>query len=223
MLLPRHVAIIMDGNGRWAKERGKIRTFGHTQGARRAEEIVYAAIEQQLEVLSLFAFSLDNWQRPKEEVHFLWQQIIEKSVLNEIDKLNQLAVQIRFIGDFSYLRREIQERLNTIAKDTAKNRGLKLVVALSYSGRWDILNACQLFVQNHHQGSIDDYLSTKGLPDPDLLIRTSGEQRISNFMLWQLAYTELYFVQKNWPDFTKEDFQQALREFQTRNRRYGKC
>lgn len=223
MNYPKHVAIIMDGNGRWASERGKVRTVGHLEGAKRLKEVVYKASELKLEVLSLFAFSLENWQRPKEEVNFLWQQIFEKSLVNEIGNLNKLGVQLKLIGDFSYLNADMQAELKNIEKGTLVNRGLKLVVALSYSGRWDILQACRRFIINGEQGSFDDYLSTAGLPDPDLLIRTSGEQRISNFMLWQLAYTELYFVKKYWPDFTVDDFGLALEAFKNRERRYGKC
>ncbi len=223
MSFPRHVAIIMDGNGRWAKERGKIRTVGHVEGAKRLKEITYRASKLGVEVLSLFAFSLENWQRPEEEVSFLWQQIFGKSLINEINNLNELGIQLRLIGDFSYLDANMQAKLKNIEEGTLLNQGLKLVVALSYSGRWDILQACYRFINNGRIGKFEDYLSTAGLPDPDLLIRTSGEKRISNFMLWQLAYTELYFVKKYWPDFTADDFSLALEEFKNRERRYGKC
>ncbi len=227
---PRHVAIIMDGNGRWAEKRHLPRVLGHKAGAKSVKEVIKAAITNKIEVLSLFAFSSENWQRPQKEVNFLMEILFEK-LGSEIDELHKNQVQLRFIGDLSQLKQQLQQRITQTEQMTKNNTGLKLVVALSYGGRWDILQATKKLATQVENGQlaaadIDSSMLAKtmslgDLPEPDLFIRTSGEQRISNFFLWQLAYSELYFPNVLWPDFCQEDFSQALEYFATRKRRFG--
>jgi undecaprenyl diphosphate synthase len=230
-LLPEHVAIIMDGNGRWAKQHGIDRIFGHKHGVDAVRSTVEGAGEAGIRYLTLYAFSTENWNRPKEEVDALMALLVN-AITGEIENLNKNNVRLLAIGDLGSLPLHTQEKLNNAISDTATNKGLNLVLALSYSGRWEILNAVKEIVKESKKGSIDEdqiddvffenYLSTAKIPDPELLIRTSGEYRLSNFLLWQIAYSELYFTPKLWPDFRKEDLFEALADFQRRERRFGK-
>lgn len=229
--LPDHIAIIMDGNGRWAVRHGKERIFGHRQGVEALRAIIEAAAELGLSYLTLYAFSTENWGRPDEEVSAL-MGIMVQSLNNETDTLLKNNVKLSAIGDLNRLADDVRRRLTDTIKTTSGSTGLNLVVALSYSSRWEITEAVNEIVREAcseslkpipvSESDIKKHLSTKDIPDPDLLIRTSGEQRISNFLLWQLAYTELYFTEILWPDFGKEDFYEAIIDFQTRERRFGK-
>ena len=226
-----HIAIIMDGNGRWARARGKERLFGHKAGTEAVRQSVEAAAEMGIDYLSLYAFSSENWNRPKEEVDGLMMLLVE-AVHSELPVLMKNNVKLQAIGDMSRLPQLVYLRFKEAIDQTACNTGLCLVLALSYSGSWDILQAARAFAGDCVAGrakaedldtkGFESYLSTAGLPHPDLLIRTSGEERISNFMLWQLAYTEFYFTDILWPDFRKEDFRQAIAAYQKRDRRFGK-
>jgi undecaprenyl diphosphate synthase len=228
--VPRHVAIIMDGNGRWAQARGLPRHAGHKAGIRPVRMCVEACGERKIDVLTLFAFSSENWRRPADEIGRLMELFME-SLANEIDELHRNGVRLRFIGDRRQLSVRLQARLNEAEDHTRDNRGLTLVVAVGYGGRWDIVRAAQALARRCLTGvsppeAIDEAafareLSLDGLPDPDLFIRTGGERRISNFLLWNLAYTELYFCDVLWPDFSGEDFQAALEYFAQRQRRFG--
>ncbi|MCX7091298.1 MAG: polyprenyl diphosphate synthase [Legionellales bacterium] len=229
--IPQHVAIIMDGNGRWAEQRGLIRSEGHRKGAEVVKEIVRACVEKQIPVLSVWAFGRDNWARPASEVDFLMQLLL--SVLDhELDELHQVGVRLVFTGDRVGLSETLQQAITTAEAYTVNNAGLILNVVFNYSGKWDILQSVKKIAENVVNGEIgiqdidatlfSSYLSTHGLPDPDLFIRTSGEQRISDFFLWQLSYTELYFSELCWPDFTVEEFTYAINCFAERERRYGK-
>ncbi|HHT22906.1 MAG TPA: isoprenyl transferase [Bacteroidales bacterium] len=229
--LPKHVAIIMDGNGRWAQERGQERIYGHQNGVVSVRECTEAAAEIGVEYLTLYAFSTENWNRPKEEVDALMELLVE-TIVKETPTLNKNNVRLMAIGDLDRLPQGAKEKLSKCIDDTAKNTRLNLVLALSYSSRWEITNALKLIAQDVSDGklnaadltdeTVSNYLTTKGIPDPDLMIRTSGEMRISNFLLWQLAYSEFYFTETHWPDFRKESFYEALVEFQKRERRFGK-
>lgn len=229
--LPGHVAIIMDGNGRWARQRGLDRIFGHQHAVESVRAVTEAAAEIGISYLTLYTFSTENWNRPQEEVDALMDLLV-KSIQKETPTLNKNNVRLLAIGDFSRLPRSVAERLQSCIDDTKNNTGLGLVLALSYSSQWEILNAVKKIAEEVKQETLSladvnetlfsSYLTTKEIPDPDLLVRTSGEQRISNFLLWQLAYTELYFTDTNWPDFRKEDFYKAIYEFQNRERRFGK-
>jgi len=226
-----HVAIIMDGNGRWAQARGKQRLYGHKAGTEAVRQAVEAAAEMGLDYLSLYAFSSENWNRPQEEVDGLMGLLVE-AVHSELPVLMKNKVRLQAIGDLSRLPQHVRQRFQEAIDQTAHNAGLCLVLALSYSGTWDILQAAKAFASDCvagrtqaaqlDAGGFEHYLATAGLPHPDLLIRTSGEERISNFMLWQLAYTEFYFTDILWPDFRKEDFRQAMAAYQKRDRRFGK-
>jgi len=233
MTLPRHIAIIMDGNGRWASARGLPRIAGHKVGADVVRSITKICAEKEIEVLTLFAFSTENWQRSPEEVGFLMEQLFVRSLDNEVANLHKNNIQFRVIGDLASLNNKLQQKIMKAQELTANNTGLKLVLALSYSGRWDIvaasrklgeaialgrLRAQEITIEKFHENTC-----LHDLPEPDLLIRTSGEQRISNFMLWQLAYTELYFTDVLWPDFSHEDLEKALAIYSQRNRRFGAC
>jgi len=221
----------MDGNGRWAQTQGKERLFGHNAGVESVRQTVEAASEAGVEYLSLFAFSSENWNRPKEEVDGLMELLVH-FVHEETPALKKNNVQLRSIGELDYLPLHVQDSLKRSIQETAGCTGLILILALSYSGTWDILQAVNRYVEDIFIGKapadvldvtiFERYLSTAGIPHPDLLIRTSGEKRISNFMLWQLAYTELYFTQTLWPDFRKEDFLKALNEYALRERRFGR-
>ncbi len=229
--LPKHIAIIMDGNGRWAKERGYDRIFGHQNGVVSVREVTEAAAETGIEYLTLYAFSTENWGRPQAEVDALMELLID-TIEKETPTLNKNNVRLMAIGDLSRLPVNAGIKLQRCIEDTSKNTGLGLVLALSYSSRWEIKNAMIEIVKEVCKGNItpdeitdeliSSYLTTKSIPDPDLLIRTSGETRISNFLLWQIAYTELYFTPTHWPDFRKENFYEAICDFQCRERRFGK-
>jgi undecaprenyl diphosphate synthase len=229
--LPVHIAIIMDGNGRWARLRGKERVFGHQQGVNAVREVIESAAELGLKYLTLYAFSTENWGRPDDEISAL-MGIMVQSLNNETDTLIKNNIRLRAIGDVNRLAKDVRERLFETVDLTSKANGLTLVIALSYSSRWEILNATRKLAADVRDGLIDPmsieeadfekYLTTSGIPDPELLIRTSGELRISNFLLWQLAYTELYFTELLWPDFSKEEFYKAIIDFQKRERRFGK-
>jgi undecaprenyl diphosphate synthase len=228
--LPRHLAIIMDGNGRWAEQRSLDRVEGHRRGAESVRTVVRASREIGVPYLTLFAFSSENWSRPRLEVDAL--MILLKNYLEtELQEMLENDIRLLGIGDLARLPREVQTVLQETAKKTARGKGMTLTLALSYGGRDDILQAvrrimshCQdgnLKAQEISEGLFSRYLWTHDLPDPDLLIRTSGEMRISNFFLWQLAYTEIYFTPTLWPDFTKEELIQALLSYQNRERRFG--
>lgn len=229
--LPRHVAIIMDGNGRWAKERGYDRIFGHQNGVVSVREITEAAAEIGIGYLTLYAFSTENWGRPQAEVDALMELLID-TIEKETPTLNKNNVRLLAIGDLTRLPVNARIKLQTCIDQTSENTGLSLVLALSYSSRWEIRNAMQLIAQQVKDGilqpqdisdeMISGFLTTKSIPDPDLMIRTSGETRISNFLLWQMAYTELYFTSIHWPDFRKENFYEAICDYQGRDRRFGK-
>ena len=229
--LPKHVAIIMDGNGRWAQEKGEDRLFGHYHGVKSVRTITEAATELGIEYLTLYAFSTENWDRPSAEVAGLMQLLIQ-TVSKEVPDLCKNNVRLHVIGDLEMLpedaRLEMQEALN----ETSGSTGLNLILALSYSSRWELNRAARLIATDVASGkllpsdmgnhAIEQYLTTKAYPDPELMIRTGGENRISNFLLYQLAYAELYFTDLKWPDFNKEAFFEAIREFQGRERRFGK-
>lgn len=229
--LPKHIAIIMDGNGRWAKQRGKNRVFGHRQGAKSVKEIVRASGELGVEYLTLYAFSTENWNRPKLEVDALMALLVS-SINSETKELMENNVRLMAIGNHDVLPKNVKNKLYGAIKETSKNSGLTLTLALSYSAKWEIIEAtkkiAELAVNNKiniediNEETIDKNLSTCKLPHPELMIRTSGELRISNFLLWQLAYAELYFTDKLWPEFGKDDLFEAIHNFQSRERRFGK-
>ena len=228
--LPAHVAIIMDGNGRWAKKRHLARVKGHEQGSKVVKRIVETASNLGINVLSLYAFSKENWNRPREEVDAL-MQLLHRYLLVESDNLIKNGVRLSIIGDLKSLSPTLRELIADVRIRSKNNTGTKVVIALSYSGRYEIVEAVKAVINDVQKKKIavDDineevfagYLFTKGLPDPDLLIRTSAEKRISNFMLWQIAYTELYITKTLWPDFTKEEFLKSIISFQKRERRFG--
>jgi undecaprenyl diphosphate synthase len=229
-VIPAHIAIIMDGNGRWAKKRNFPRIAGHREGVETVRDIVEACGQLGIKYLTLYTFSTENWKRPKDEVSLL-MRLLMKSLRNETDKLREKNVRVRTIGDIASLPQKVQDELHDATEKTKYNTGLQLILALSYSGRWDI--ACALRhiaheVMNHKlktneitEELISQNLSTKEIPDPDLLIRTSGEFRISNFLLWQLAYSEFYISDVYWPEFRRKDFYNAIRSYQERERRFG--
>lgn len=229
--LPKHIAVIMDGNGRWAKERGYERIYGHQHGVVSVRETTEAAAEIGVDYLTLYAFSTENWGRPQEEVDALMELLID-TIEKETPTLNKNNVRLLAIGDMSRLPANARVKLQKCIDETSKNTGLSLVLALSYSSRWEIVNAAKNISKKIIEGEITiedvddelfaDNLTTKSIPDPDLMIRTSGEERISNFLLWQLAYSELYFTKTHWPDFRKENFYQAIVDYQKRERRFGK-
>ena len=229
--IPAHVAIIMDGNGRWARLRGKDRIAGHTQGVKSVRTCVETALEAGVKFLSLFAFSEENWSRPKSEVDGLMNLMV-RGIKQEKGNFAKNGVKLLVIGDLSRLEPSVAAMVNSVIEETSANTKMILAVFLSYSGKWDILSAAKKLAEKCVAGKADpagltyeDFeasLSTVGIPDPDLLIRTSGEMRISNFLLWQCAYTEFYFTDVLWPDFGREDFLKAIEEFSRRDRRYGK-
>jgi undecaprenyl diphosphate synthase len=229
--IPQHVAIIMDGNGRWAKSHGKLRLSGHQEGAKAVKNAIEVCGELKIKFLTVYAFSTENWNRPEAEVSGLMNLLVS-SIDKELAEIKKLGVRIRVVGQIEKLPQAVQKKLNLAIENTKDNKELNFVIALSYSGRWDILNAVKNIAADSKSGkinpeSIDDklfenYLSTAGIPDPELLIRTSGEERISNFLLYQLAYSELYFTDVLWPDFSKEEFYTALINYQKRERRFGK-
>ncbi len=226
--VPQHVTIIMDGNGRWAKMRGEQRLFGHKAGTDSVRACVEYAVEKGIRYLSLFAFSEENWERPVAEVEGLMQLML-KAILEETPLFQKNGIRFRVIGDFSRLSDKLKCEIDECMKLTEQNGVLDLIVFLSYSGKWDILQAVNRYIADNKDDlrpitadTISSYLSTAGIPDPDLLVRTSGEQRISNYMLWQTAYTEYYFTEVLWPDFRKPHFQAAIEAFSRRDRRFGK-
>ena len=223
--LPKHICIVMDGNGRFAKKRGLARISGHQEGVKTAIDIVSACIELNIEIVSLYAFSTENWKRPKVEVDALFH-LINDFFKNEVEKLNKLGVKVVAIGDISNLPQNVYKTITEGMKLTKKNKKITVLVALNYGGRWDMINAIKSIVEESPNTAIDEKLissklSTSGYPDPDLFIRTGGEMRLSNFMLWQLAYSELYFTDILWPDFTKDDLKVAIKYYQKRDRRFG--
>lgn len=229
--LPSHVAIIMDGNGRWARQRGLERAFGHQQGVDAVREVLEAAAELGIGYLTLYAFSTENWARPDEEISALMGIMIQ-SLNNETDTLLKNNIRMRAIGDVNRLAPDVQNRLLETIDLTSVSTGMNLVIAISYSSRWEIAEAARRLAADVKKGKMDPgsvteddfekYLTTYGIPDPELMIRTSGEIRISNFLLWQMAYTELYFTEKLWPDFGKDDFYSAILDYQKRERRFGR-
>jgi undecaprenyl diphosphate synthase len=229
--LPTHIAIIMDGNGRWARQRGMDRIFGHQQGVNALREIIEAAAELKIKFLTVYAFSTENWGRPDEEVSAL-MGIMVQSLTKETGTLIKNNIRLMAIGDTERLADDVRERLMETIHLTSGATGLNLVVAMSYSSRWEITEAAKKLSADIISGITDPgsvnesnfekYLTTSGIPDPELMIRTSGEIRISNFLLWQIAYTELYFTEILWPDFGKEEFYTAIIDYQKRERRFGK-
>ncbi len=229
--LPKHIAIIMDGNGRWAKERGEDRVYGHHEGVVSVRDIVNACGEVGVEYLTLYAFSTENWNRPKDEVNALMELLVN-TIRKEVEELKKNNVKLHVIGDFESLPDVCQDELNEAKEITKDNTGLNLILALSYSSKWEILNATKKFAEDVKQGrrQVEDmndelfkqYLTTAAFPDPELMIRTSGEHRISNYLLYQLAYAELYFTPVHWPDFRKDNLYQAILDYQQRERRFGK-
>ncbi len=229
--LPTHIAIIMDGNGRWAKQQGKRRIFGHQKGTEAVREAVEACAELGVKYLTLYAFSTENWLRPKMEVSALMELLV-KSLSKELKTLMQNKIALHAIGDIESLPKGVQRKLQEVIDQTSANKHMTLVLALSYSSRWEMSNALKLMMKDFESGKlktdkmneemISQYLTTKNIPDPELLIRTSGEHRLSNFLLWQCAYTELYFTDVLWPDFNKDELCRAIIDFQSRERRFGK-
>lgn len=229
--LPKHVAVIMDGNGRWAKQRGKLRVFGHENGVTAVRNTVEAAAEIGLEYLTLYAFSTENWNRPQKEVDALMSLLVI-SLHKETATLNKNNIRLNAIGDLESLQKKTYEELLRAIDNTKNNTRTTLTLALSYSSRWELRQAVRQIAEKVKEGSlhpdeineeiINNHLTTHNIPDPELLIRTSGEQRISNFLLWQIAYSELFFCTKYWPDFGKDDFFKAIVDYQNRERRFGK-
>jgi len=230
-MVPRHVAIIMDGNGRWARERRMPRPFGHRSGMRAVREVVEGAVEVGLEVLSLFAFSQENWQRPATEITAL-MSLLEEYIAREGDELHERGVRVRALGALDRLTPQAAAAVERVVTRTATNDRLTFNLFISYSGRAELARAARLLAEDAAAGRLDpsaideatfaSRLYTEGCPDPDLLIRTSGEQRISNFLLWQVAYSELYLSRVLWPDFTRAELYDAIRDFQLRERRFGR-
>jgi undecaprenyl diphosphate synthase len=229
--LPRHIAVIMDGNGRWAKKYGKPRVFGHKNGVKAVREVTEAAAELGIEYLTLYAFSTENWDRPKLEVNALMRLLVE-TLRNEISTLNENNIKLEAIGDISKLPGKTYRTLLDGIENTKNNTRMTLNLALNYSARWEITKAAENLANDVKQGKLQvedisekrfgSYLSTSGTPDPELLIRTSGEKRISNYLLWQIAYSELYFTDLYWPEFRKENLYEAILDYQNRERRFGK-
>ena len=232
--LPLHVSIIMDGNGRWAKERGKERVYGHFEGVSSVRACVEASVETGVKYLSLFAFSEENWNRPDDDVTTLMGLMV-KAMADEMDSLDKNGVRFVVLGNRDRLDPALNETIDACMKRTEKNETLVLIIFLSYSGKWDILQAAKKLAlelaadpekrEESDALSISDfdrYLVTAGVPDPDLIVRTSGEHRLSNYLLWQSAYSEFYFTETLWPDFRKEEFREALNSYAKRDRRYGK-
>lgn len=228
---PRHIAIIMDGNGRWAKQQGEVRLFGHTSGVEAVREVLKGCVDLGVRYLTLYAFSTENWNRPKEEVDGLMNLMVE-TIANEVEELNTNNVRLRSIGDESKLPEACRNELNKAKQETSSNKQVDLILALNYSARWEIMHAVKNIAQKVERKEIsaadidepffESELALSNIPDPELLIRTSGEYRLSNFLLWQIAYAELYFTDKLWPDFSREDLYKAVLDYQGRERRFGK-
>ena len=229
--LPKHIAVIMDGNGRWAKKKGAARIFGHQNAVTAVREVTEGCAELGISYLTLYAFSTENWGRPKHEVNGLMQLLVS-TLKKEISTLMDNNVRLATIGQTDNLPGRCQEELHEAMEHTRNNTGLTLVLALSYSGRWEIADAAKRIAEDARNGKLDPseidgilfsrYLTTAGMPDPELLIRTSGEMRISNFLLWQIAYSELFITEKLWPDFRKNDLYEAIVAYQKRERRFGR-
>jgi undecaprenyl diphosphate synthase len=229
--LPRHIAVIMDGNGRWAKKKGALRIFGHRNAVDAVREVTEGCGELGIKYLTLYAFSTENWNRPKAEIDSLMELLVN-TLKQEIKRLNENGVKLKTIGDISQLPKSCQENLSWAIDKTKDNTGLTLILALSYSGRWEITQAVKEIARKVKSGNLEpeaineqtfeNYLTTSGIPDPELLIRTSGELRVSNFLLWQIAYTELFITPTLWPDFRKETLYEAILSYQQRERRFGK-
>jgi undecaprenyl diphosphate synthase len=227
-VVPQHVAVIMDGNGRWAKKRFLPRVAGHVKGVELVREMVRACLERGVQYLTLFAFSSENWRRPQEEVSLLMQLFV-KALEQEVEKLDRNGVRLRIIGDLSRFEPRLQELIRQAEAKTSENTRLDLTIAANYGGRWDIMQAMNRMLatqpekrEGWQETDIEPYLSMSYAPEPDLFIRTGGEERISNFLLWQLAYTELYFTPTLWPDFDTAEFDKAIVSFQQRERRFGR-
>lgn len=228
--LPRHIGIIMDGNGRWARQKGKSRVEGHVAGVESVRDVVEACSQLGVSWLTLFTFSIENWKRPENEISALMRLLI-KVLKKETRQLHDNNIRLHVIGDLNMVPGEVRATLSDTMELTKNNSAMTLSIALSYSGKWDILQACKTIAMKVSQGEIDpssideqmfdSFLSTASIPDPELLIRTSGEFRISNFMLWQSAYSEIYFTNTYWPDFRRAQLYEAIREFQNRERRFG--
>tara|TARA_B100000575_G_scaffold290153_1_gene293249 strand:+ start:723 stop:1433 length:711 start_codon:yes stop_codon:yes gene_type:complete len=231
MMIPNHTAIIMDGNGRWAKQKGMPRIFGHQNGVTTVRKIVEAANKFNIKYLTLFTFSVENWDRPRDEVDTLMGLLVQ-TLRDEFEDMFKNNIKLNAIGELETLPDKVREELYTIIESTKSNTGMTLTLALSYGGKQEILKAVKeismkvkndiICLDNFDDSVINDHLYTRNLPDVDLLIRTSGEQRISNFLLWQIAYAELYFTDVYWPDFSEEDLKKAIVEYQNRERRFGK-
>lgn len=229
--LPQHIAIIMDGNGRWAKQQGKLRTFGHKNGVTSVKETIETARELGVKFITLYAFSTENWHRPRIEIETLMQLLVQ-TISKETPGLMKHGIRLKAIGDLSTLPPRVAKNLQKAIDETSVNQNMTLILALSYSSRWEITNAVKEIATEVAKGrlSADEiteetvaaHLATNGIPDPELMIRTSGETRISNYLLWQLAYAELYFTPVLWPDFRKEDFYAAILDYQGRERRFGR-
>ncbi|XWK86484.1 MAG: isoprenyl transferase [Phormidium sp.] len=229
--LPRHVAVIMDGNGRWAKQQGLPRIMGHRRGVDALKDLLRCCKDWGIEALTAYAFSTENWGRPLEEVDFL-MTLFERVLRQELREMMEENVQIRFVGNLNSLPSSLQAEIERSMSETKENQGIKFTVATNYGGREEILQACRAIANQVKQGTLnpeeidgslfEKHLYTAGICDPDLLIRTSGEMRISNFLLWQMAYAEIYITQTLWPDFDRQEFHQALSAYQRRDRRFGK-
>lgn len=226
--MPSHVAVIMDGNGRWAKKRFLPRVAGHVKGVELVREMVRACLERGIQYLTLFAFSSENWRRPQEEVSLLMQLFV-KALEQEVEKLDRNGVRLRVVGDLARFEPRLQALIREAEATTQNNTRLDLTIAANYGGRWDIMQAMNRLLADRapgknviEEGDLDPYLSMNYAPEPDLFIRTGGEQRISNFLLWQLAYTELYFTDTLWPDFDTAEFDKAIASYQQRERRFGR-
>jgi len=227
---PKHIAIIMDGNGRWARQRNEPRHKGHREGVKAVKRIVKACIKNHIDILTLFAFSSENWKRPRKEVSLLMELFLT-ALASEIRELNSNGVRVRFIGDRTNIPANVQRAMEDAETLTAQNSQITMVIAVSYGGHWDITQAAQhlaariqtgeIKVEDINEDHLAEHLSTVDLPPPDLFIRTGGERRISNFLLWQIAYTELYFTDTLWPDFNEESLEMAFKDYAQRQRRYG--
>tara|TARA_R110002072_G_scaffold266303_2_gene425207 strand:+ start:4693 stop:5442 length:750 start_codon:yes stop_codon:yes gene_type:complete len=227
---PDHVAIIMDGNGRWAKKQGECRLFGHNIGVESVREVLKGAQESNVKYLTLYAFSTENWSRPKEEVNGLMNLLVH-TISNEVDELNKNNVCISTIGDLDGLPGDCKSEMISAYDKTKSNTGVHLILALNYSAKWELMNAVKSIANKVKNNSLEisgineqvfaNELTTKGIPDPELLIRTSGEHRVSNFLLWQIAYSEFYFTEILWPDFNRENLYEAILDYQSRERRFG--
>lgn len=229
--LPNHIAVIMDGNGRWARKKGAARIFGHRNAIQAVTDVTEACGELGVKYLTLYAFSTENWGRPKEEVDALMELLVN-TLKKELSNLMENQIRLTTIGDISHLPDQCQRNLQEAILATSRNTGIQVILALNYSGRWELTKAMRKIADEVKAGRLDSsridepliasYLETAGIPDPELLIRTSGELRVSNFLLWQIAYTELYITKTLWPDFRKEDLYEAIYSYQHRERRFGK-